>query len=244
MIGSYSSALVTGASSGIGRAIAKALRQAGLEVFALGRNEKALAALETECGAKPIVLDMRDKEGLATFFAEHPVDVVINNAGVLTTRAPFQEIGADDIDAMIDINLKAPLHLARLAVPGMVERKRGHMFFIGSSAGRYPHPNMSIYGTSKAGISMFCDALRCDLHSTGVRVSEIAPGRVKTELYFDLMGAAQAQAELYDGYRLIAPEDIATLIITALTLPEHVDVVRMEVFPTAQTVGGGRMAKD
>lgn len=239
----YQTALVTGASSGIGRAIAVELRRAGLTVLALGRSMDALTALQAECGAIPLALDIRDTDRLAEVFAEHPVDVLVNNAGVLSTRAAFQDIDPAEIDSMIDINLKAPLHLARLALPGMVARGRGHLFFIGSSAGRAPHPNAAVYGASKAGVSLFCDALRCDLLGTGVRVSEIAPGRVETQLYRTAMGLDVAQQELYDGYKSIRPEDIASLLLAALSLPEQVDVSRMEVFPTAQAVGGARMVK-
>ncbi|MGH8350969.1 MAG: SDR family NAD(P)-dependent oxidoreductase, partial [Pseudomonas sp.] len=105
------------------------------------------------------------------------------------------------------------------------------------------HPGAAVYGASKAGISLFCDALRCDLLGSGVRVTEIAPGRVQTQLYKAAMGMEAAGAELYDGYESIMPEDIATLLLAALSLPQQVDVSRVEVFPTAQAVGGARMVK-
>src|SRR5262249_45732379 len=149
----------------------------------------------------------------------------------------------DAIDTMIATNFTAPLHLARLALPGMIERGFGHLFFIGSSAGRFPHPNSAVYGASKAGMSLFCDALRCDLLGSGVRVTEISPGRVQTKLYRTAIGLEGAQAELYDGYEAIAPEEIAGLVVTALEMPAHVDVSRLEVFPTSQAVGGSRMVK-
>lgn len=239
----YKTALVTGASSGIGQAVAIALRKAGMQVLAVGRSVEPLNKLEAEWGIIPLVMDVRDTERFVSVCAQYDIDVLINNAGVLSTRAAFHEIDPAEISNMIDINLTAPIHLTRHVISGMVERKKGHIFFIGSSAGRAPHPNAAVYGASKAGISLFCDALRCDLLGTGIRVSEIAPGRVETQLYRSAMGMQSAQQELYDGYESIHPEDIATLIMTAINLPAQVDVSRMEVFPTSQAVGGGRMVK-
>lgn len=239
----YRRALVTGATSGIGKAVVLALRDAGLEVIAAGRSPEALAGLAGEAGVWVVEADVRQPEAFDTILAQYPVDLLVNNAGVLTTRSPFQEIEPAEIDTMLDINLKAPLHLARRVLPGMLERGVGHLFFIGSSAGRAAHPGAAVYGASKAGISLFCDALRCDLLGSGVRVTEIVPGRVQTQLYKTAMGLEAASEQLYDGYECIMPEDIATLLLAALSLPQHVDVSRLEVFPTAQAVGGAQMVR-
>lgn len=239
----YRWALVTGATSGIGRAVVLALRDAGLQVVAVGRSPEALKSLSEESNVIAVEADVRQVEAFAEVLAQYPVDVLVNNAGVLSTRAAFQDIDPAEIDNMLDINLKAPLQLTRQVLPGMVERRHGHLFFIGSSAGRAPHPGAAVYGSSKAGVSLFCDALRCDLLGTGVRVTEIAPGRVQTQLYRTAMGMQAAGSELYDGYESIQPEDIAQLVLAALSLPEQVDVSRLEVFPTAQAVGGSRMVK-
>ncbi|AVH39220.1 SDR family NAD(P)-dependent oxidoreductase [Pseudomonas monteilii] len=239
----YQRALVTGATSGIGKAIVLALRDAGLQVIAVGRSPEALAELACEPGVTTLQADVRDYRSLAATLEGQAVDVLVNNAGILSTRAAFQDIDEAEIDNMLDINLKAPLHLARQVLPGMVGRGRGHLFFIGSSAGRAPHPGAAVYGASKAGVSLFCDALRCDLLGSGVRVTEIAPGRVQTQLYKTAMGLQAAGSELYDGYESIQPVDIAQLLLAALKMPRQVDVSRLEVFPTAQAVGGGRMVK-
>ncbi len=236
-------ALVTGATSGIGRATVLKLRELGLEVLALGRNRTALAQLAAECGATPVEADVRDTAAVVAQIAGREIDILVNNAGVLSTRARFQEIDPAEIDAMIDINLKAPMHLTRAVLPGMVARKRGHLIYLGSSGGRAPYPSMAAYGPSKAGLSLFCDNLRCDLLGTGIRVSEIVPGRVRTDLYRTALGAEAAQATLYDGYRAILPENIAGLIATVISLPDFVDVSRLEVFPTDQAAGGGSMVK-
>jgi 3-hydroxy acid dehydrogenase / malonic semialdehyde reductase len=237
----YRHALVTGASSGIGRAIATRLADEGLHVHAVGRDAKALDALAAHANITPVALDLRDPAPLRAVFEGAHIDVVVNNAGLLPAIAKFDACSAADLDGMIDINLRAPLHVAQMALTGMLERRRGHLFFIGSSAGRFPHPNTAVYGATKAAISMFCDALRCDLLGSKVRVTEIAPGRVQTNLYRTALGEQAAQEKLYDAYRSIQPEDIAELVATALNLPDSVDVSRFEVFPTDQAPGGAQI---
>lgn len=237
----FRNALVTGASSGIGRAIAKRLIADGLHVHAVGRDADALDSLAAEGNVTPIPLDLRDPSLLMDVFERTEIDVVVNNAGLLPAVAKFDQCSPDDIDSMIDINLRAPLRLARMALAGMVQRGRGHLFFIGSSAGRFPHPNTAVYGATKAAISMFCDSLRCDLLGSRVRVTEIAPGRVQTSLYRTALGEQGAKDKLYDAYRSIQPDDIAELISVALRLPESVDVSRLEVFPTDQAPGGSQI---
>lgn len=236
-------AVVTGATSGIGKAIVLALRASGHTVFAIGRNEQALADIASQCGAKTIKADVRDIKSISEALAGVDVDILVNNAGILSTRAAFQDIDPAEIDDMIDVNLKAPMHLTRALLPGMVARKRGHLIFLGSIGGQAPFPNSSAYGASKAGLSLFCDNLRCDLLGTSVRVSEIVPGRVQTELYRKAIPDNQAQALLYDGYRSIQPEHIALIVSDIIRLPAHVDVARIEVMPTDQAIGGGTIVK-
>lgn len=236
-------ALVTGATGGIGRAVALRLRRMGMRVVALGRNEAALAALAAECAAETIAADIRDTAAIVGKLGGRAVDVLVNNAGILSTRAPFHETDPAEIDRMVDVNLKAPMHLTRALLPGMIKRRRGHLVFTGSAAGLTPYAGMSVYGPTKAAIGLFCRNLRMDLQGKNIRVTEIAPGRVRTGLYVEAMGADAAQAALYDGYRPIGPEDIAEIVATVLTLPAHVDVTHLEVFPTDQVSGGGTMVK-
>jgi NADP-dependent 3-hydroxy acid dehydrogenase YdfG len=243
MSDAYRTAVVTGATSGIGKAIVETLRERGLDVYAVGRNEDALRTLSERSGATPVRADVRDARAISDALAGVDVDILVNNAGILSTRALFHEIDPAEIDAMIDVNLKAPMHLTRAFLPGMVARKRGHLIYIGSSGGQAPYPNMGAYGASKAGLSLFCDNLRCDLLGTSVRVSEIVPGRVQTELYRSSIPDHQAKAVLYDGYRPIQPENIARIVVSVIDLPVFVDVARVEVFPTDQATGGGVMVK-
>jgi NADP-dependent 3-hydroxy acid dehydrogenase YdfG len=239
----YRNALITGATSGIGRATVEKLCQQGLDVYAVGRNEEALADLVRKTGARAIRADVRDTAEIVRQTDGAEIDILVNNAGILSTRATFSEIEPAEIDEMIDVNLKAPMHLTRAFLPGMVKRKRGHLIYIGSSGGQAAYPNMGAYGPSKAGISLFCDNLRCDLLGTSVRVTEVVPGRVQTDLYRTAIAGNQARDVLYDGYRSIQPEHIASIIAHTIELPVFVDVSRVEVFPTDQASGGGTMVK-
>jgi len=236
-------ALITGGTSGIGRATVLKLRELGHEVLVLGRNRTAVEALAEECGATPILADVRDTHLISEQLAGREIDILVSNAGILSTRAPFHEIEPGEIDEMIDVNLKAPMQLTRAVLPGMVVRKRGHLIYLGSSGGQAPYPSMGAYGPSKAGLSLFCDNLRCDLLGTGIRVTEIVPGRVQTDLYKSALGRETAQATLYEGYRSLQPDNIASLIATVIGLPNFVDVSRVEVFPTDQATGGGSIVK-
>lgn len=239
----YRNAVVTGATSGIGKATVLELARRGLTVYAVGRNREQLDELSSAKGVIAVQADVRETERIADAVKGVEIDVLVNNAGILSTRAMFHEIDPAEIDAMIDVNLKAPMHLTRALLPGMVERKRGHLVYIGSSGGQAPYPNMGAYGPSKAGLSLFCDNLRCDLLGTSVRVTEVVPGRVQTDLYRTAMAGNSARTLLYDGYRPIQPEHVSSIIVNAIELPVFVDVARIEVFPTDQATGGGTMVK-
>lgn len=237
-------ALVTGASSGIGRALAAGLAHAGYRVLALARNRVALEGLAAETGAEPLVADLADTAGLDVAIeralAGREVDVLVNNAGMLTTKGPFQAMPPAAIAAHVAVNVTGPLHLTRLLLPGMVARRRGHVVFVTSIAARVPHPDLAVYAATKACLAHFSDSLRLDLLGTGIRVTDVAPGRVQTELYRDALDAEGRRA-LYDGFRSLAPGDVAQAVLGVLALPAHVDVSRIEVNPTEQAGGGSRM---
>jgi NADP-dependent 3-hydroxy acid dehydrogenase YdfG len=239
----HATALVTGATSGIGAAVARALADEGLKVCALGRNQQALSDLGRLANIEPLACDVADTAALEVALAGRAFDVLVNNAGVVSSRGSFAELSRDDIDAMLDVNVRAVMHVTRLCLPSMLEGNAGHIFFIGSSSGIYPFPGATVYGASKAAIHLFSDALRCELVGARVRITELAPGRVETRLYRDAIGIERAQRELYDDYEVLAPGDIAALLVAALKMPAHVDVSRMEVFPTLQAVGGGQLVK-
>ncbi|UOM36584.1 SDR family oxidoreductase [Acuticoccus sp. I52.16.1] len=234
-------ALVTGASSGIGAAIVRALAGIGLTVVGVGRDGAALDALGGECGMIPIACDIRDRERMAAELAPYAVDVLVNNAGVIPSHSKVQDQPVPDIDAMIDVNFRAAVLLTQHCLAGMLERRRGHIAFIGSSAGFVPHGQLAVYGATKAGVSLFAQALRCDLLGTNVRVTEIAPGRVATRLYRDAMDMEAARRTFYEAYEPLLPDDVAATLVAALTMPAHVDLSRIDIFPTTQAVGGSQI---
>jgi len=239
----YQVALVTGASSGIGKAIALELADAGLKVLALGRDARALEELRSAANIVPVVSDLANISDVYQKIKGEEIDVLVNNAGLLTASASLVDLSEDDIDAMIDINVRSVFKLTRHVLKPMIERRRGHIFFTGSSGGLAPHPNSSVYGATKAAISLFSAALRCDLVGMPIRVTELVPGRVQTNLYLTALGKEGAQKKLYDDYEVIQPEHMAKLLRTALELPDFVDVTRLEVMPTGQVVGGAQISK-
>lgn len=239
----YRVALVTGASSGIGKAIALELAAAGIRVLALGRDGKALDALGATAGVVPVVCDLGNLPEVYRKIDGEEIDVLVNNAGLLTAAAGLVDLSEADIDAMIDINIRSVFKLTRHVLGPMIERRRGHIFFTGSSAGLTPHPNSSVYGATKAAVSLFSSALRCDLVGLPIRVTELVPGRVQTKLYRTALGEEASQKKLYDDYEAIQPENMATLLRVALELPDYVDVTRFEVMPTGQVVGGAQMSQ-
>ncbi len=239
----YQVALVTGASSGIGKAIALELADAGLKVLALGRDARALEELRSAANIVPVVSDLANISDIYQKIKGEEIDVLVNNAGLLTASASLVDLSEDDIDAMIDINVRSVFKLTRHVLKPMIERRRGHIFFTGSSGGLAPHPNSSVYGATKAAISLFSAALRCDLVGMPIRVTELVPGRVQTNLYLTALGKEGAQKKLYDDYEVIQPEHMAKLLRTALELPDFVDVTRLEVMPTGQVVGGAQISK-
>jgi NADP-dependent 3-hydroxy acid dehydrogenase YdfG len=227
-------ALVTGATSGIGRAIAVALRAAGHEVVALGRQQAALDVLAHEHGIRGIALDLTDRAALAAALDGLEVDILVNNAGMMPPLAHFCDTVEADMERAVAVNLSSVLALTRLVAPGMRERKHGHIFFTGSTAGHTPFANLAVYCATKAAIGGFAQALRLDMAPSGVRVTEIVAGRVETDLYRDVL-PQEARAAMYAGSAAVQPGDVAAMLIAALNLPVSVDVARFDILPTHQT---------
>jgi NADP-dependent 3-hydroxy acid dehydrogenase YdfG len=234
----YQTALVTGASSGIGAAVVRRFRAEGLEVHALARSEAALHALANETGCVAHVLDVADLEGVTQLARRMPFDILVNNAGVDRPR-PFLKSQPDDVDLLIDVNLRAVLHLCRLVVPGMVERDRGHVINISSIAAAYNFNGNSIYHATKAAVSMLSRQLRIDAFGKRVRVTEICPGRVATDIFAHVHGDSQEIHERFiEGFELPRAEDIADAIAFAIAAPVAMNVGHMEITPTLQVPGG------
>lgn len=234
----YRTALVTGASTGIGAALVERLAKHGLEVHAIARNAQALDELAERTGAVPHAVDVTDTAALAAVVADLPVDVLINNAGVSRSG---NILSADEwaIDEQLAVNVGAVLHLLRLVMPGMVERDRGHVFNVSSIAAVHNIPGNTIYHATKAAVHKATRQLRMDAFGKRVRVTEIRPGRVETEIFGRLTGdMEQAYQDFYADYDALQPSDIADAVEYAIGTPVHVNVSSIEILPTFQVVGG------
>jgi NADP-dependent 3-hydroxy acid dehydrogenase YdfG len=236
----YGTALVTGASSGIGAAAVAALRARGLTVYAAARRAGRLEALAAETGCTPLVVDLRDTEALYDALGGLEVDILVNNAGLGRGFEALFEVLPEDIDTTLGTNVLAAVHVVRAVAPGMVGRKRGHIVNIGSIAGLYPIKS-SIYGASKGAVHLLSQNLRVELQGSGVRVTEICPGRVETEFFQIAVGEAAAK-EAYAGFEVLVPQDVADAILYALDVPWRVNVSTIEMTPTEQYPGGVTIA--
>lgn len=235
-------AIVTGATSGIGQAIALALHHAGHKVTAFGRKPEALAELAA-AGLRTRAVELSDRGALKAALDGLEPDVLINNAGMMPRMAPFCDLPEDEIDQAVAVNLSAVLAMTRAVAPGMRARGRGHIFFTGSTAGHAPFANLAIYCATKAAVGGFAQALRLDMAPHGVRVTEIVAGRVETGLYKDLL-SAEARAAMYANASAVQPQDVAAMVTVVLDLPAYVDVARFDILPTYQATATGAQKKD
>lgn len=238
---------VTGATSGIGRATVERFVKEGWEAVALGRREERLAALAAEHPGRirTARLDVRDREDVERAFADMgDIDVLVNNAGLALGLEPAQECSLDDWDAMVDTNIKGLLYCTRAALPGMVARKAGHVVNLGSIAGTYAYPGSNVYGASKGFVLQFSRGLRCDLHGTGVRVTDIEPGLLESEFSNVRFKGDESRFEnLYRNAHPLRPEDVADAIWWVATRPAHVNVSQVEIMPTTQSLASARVFK-
>jgi len=235
---------VTGASNGFGAAIVRRFAAEGVRVVALARRQDRLAGLAAELGDSvlPVRLDVRDRAavqdvvaGLPAEFAE--IDVLVNNAGLAKGLKPAQEADLDDWEEMIDTNCKGLVYCTRTILPGMVERRRGHVVNLGSVAGTYPYPGGNVYGATKAFVHQFSLNLRSDLHGTGVRVTSVEPGLSgETEFSTVRFGGDQDKADaVYAGTQPLVPADIAEAVYWVVSQPAHVNINTIEMMPVTQS---------
>lgn len=238
-------ALVTGASSGIGEACALALSQAGARLVLTGRRGDRLEALAAKLPtpAHPLVLDVRSRRDVESALSALPagfadVDILVNNAGVGLGLEPAHEASVDDWETMIDTNCKGLVYVTRAMLPGMVKRNRGHVVNLGSVAATYPYPGGNVYGATKAFVHQFSENLKADLVGTRVRVTDIQPGMVETD--FSLVrfkGDAQRASKVYEGMEALTAGDIADIMLWAVTRPARVNINVVEVMPADQGFG-------
>ncbi|MFO8146780.1 MAG: SDR family NAD(P)-dependent oxidoreductase [Bacteroidota bacterium] len=237
-------ALITGATSGIGKATAHAFASEKIDLILCGRRKELLLELAAELSKKvsvtTLVFDVRDKtevfkqlESLPSEFKK--IDILINNAGNAHGMNPIQDGNIDDWDAMIDINVKGLLYVSKGVIPQMVERKSGHIINIGSTAGKEVYPNGNVYCASKFAVDAINQGMRIDLNKAGIRVGAVNPGLVETEFSKVRFKGDTARAEkVYQGFQALKPEDIADVIRFVVTRPYHVNIADLTVMPTAQ----------
>ena len=235
----YGTALVTGASSGIGAAIVRALAAAGVTVHAVARREERLAALAEETGCRAHALDATDTGALARLLDGRAIDILVNNVG---TGQGFAERLAEVDPALIDralaTNLAVALHACRLVLPGMIARRRGHVVTIGSVGGLYP-VRQTLYGAAKGGLHLLHQNLRIELLGSGVRATEVCPGSTNTEFVDQAFRDDPAgKAAFLESCRILEPEDVADAVLYALARPAHVNIGTIELTPTGEALGG------
>jgi hypothetical protein len=239
----YKTALVTGASSGIGAAVVERFRRENIEVHAIARSGDTLQQLADRTGCIPHVIDVTDRTAIAELAGRIPFDILVNNAGVDRPKK-FLEADEGDIDLLVDVNLRAVLHICRLIVPGMVARDRGHIVNISSIAGNYNFGGNSTYHAVKAGVAMLSNQLRIDAFGKRVRVTEICPGRVATDIFTHVHGNDPSIRERFiDGFELPQASDIAEAIAFAIAAPVSMNIGHMEITPTLQVMGGLQTAR-
>ena len=239
-------AFVTGASAGFGEAITRRLVQDGHQVIAVGRRRERLEQLANALGSAvlPFALDVTDSAGVAALPGSLPegwrdVDILVNNAGLALGLNPAWQANLSDWSTMVATNVTGLLEVTRALLPGMVERNRGYVINLGSTAGSYPYPGGHVYGASKAFVTQFTLNLKADLVGTNVRVTSLEPGLVGGTEFSSVRfgGDAGRAASVYQGTVPLRPEDIANTVGWLVSLPEHMNVNRIELMPTCQAPG-------
>lgn len=237
---------ITGASSGIGRAAAKAFAAEGACMLLCARRLDKLKELEPELrqlGAEDVFsfdLDVRDRDEVEGTITSLPdlwrnVDILVNNAGLSRGLKKLYQDDVEDWEEMIDTNVKGLLYVTRTVVPGMVERGHGHVISLGSIAGHIVYPNGGVYCATKAAERFISDGLRLDLNGTPIRVTSIDPGMVETEFSaVRFRGDEERAAKTYENIQPLSAEDIADAILWAATRPAHMQIQTMVLTTVAQ----------
>lgn len=238
---------VTGASAGFGAAIARSFVKGGHRVVAAARRKDRLDALAAELGDALLALelDVRDRDAVAAVPSSLPadfaaVDVLVNNAGLALGVEPAQRASLDDWTTMIDTNCTGLVQMTRAFLPGMVERDRGHIFNLGSIAGRWPYPGGNVYGATKAFVRQFSLNLRADLLGTALRVTDIEPGLCGGTEFSNVRfhGDDDKAAKVYADVQPLTAEDVADAVYWIATRPAHVNINTIELMPVAQSFAG------
>jgi NADP-dependent 3-hydroxy acid dehydrogenase YdfG len=239
-------ALITGASSGIGKACAEQFAEIGVNLIITARrfdrlNELA-QTLTKQHGVRvtPYQLDVRDNGVVEAVFkqieqAELDIDIVVNNAGLALSSDKLQDGKTENWDTMIDTNLKGLLYVTKAALPFLLKKNKGHVINIGSVAGLGYYTAGNVYCATKHAVNAISHTLRMDLAGKAIRVSEIDPGAVETEFSEVRWSDKERAKKMYEGFHPLVGADIADAVIYCATRPEHVNVSQMVVYPQAQS---------
>jgi len=238
-------AIITGASTGIGLAIAQYFAQAGLNLILTARRREKLhqikEELEDEYSVQVLVFDfdISNKKACQDFvhkIANISIDILVNNAGLGLGLDPIYQAKMDDWDRMIDTNVKGLLYLTRMISPDMVDRKSGHILNIGSIAGHQAYRGGAVYCATKFAVNAINTSMKMDLHGTGVRVSMISPGMVNTDFSTTRFYGDQEKANaVYTGMTPLSAEDIADVALFVVSRPKHVNIMDVILLPTDQS---------
>jgi NADP-dependent 3-hydroxy acid dehydrogenase YdfG len=237
-------AFITGATSGIGEATARIFSDHGIDLIICGRREKRLQSLQAKLSQKvkvhTLTFDVKDRDKVFQIIDDLPeewkkIDILVNNAGNAHGYDSIHEGSLDDWESMIDINVKGLLYVSRAVIPGMVERRSGHVINIGSIAGKEVYPKGNVYCASKYAVDAINNGMRIDLNQYGIKVSQINPGLVDTEFSMvRFKGDKQRSKSVYNGMKPLTGNDIADLVLFIVTRPPHVNISDSIIFPTAQ----------
>lgn len=242
-------ALITGATSGIGRATADAFAALGYRLILCGRRTDRLNEVQNELSqitaVTTIAFDVRDQTAVAQAIASlpadwqqdgHPmIDILVNNAGNAHGMSPIQDGDVADWDQMIDGNVQGLLYVSKAVIPGMVARHRGHIVNLSSIAGKQTYANGAVYCASKAAVEALSTGMRLDLTQYGIKVTNIAPGAVETEFSVVRFKGDEARAsKVYEGFNPLTAQDIADSIVYAVTAPANVTIADITILAAAQ----------
>ncbi len=243
--------LITGATAGFGEATARRFLANGHKVIAAGRRAERLEALKASLPADQqkdlftLVLDVCDNAQVEGFIANLPaafsqITILVNNAGLALGLDPAHKALISDWDRMMDTNVKGLVHMTHAVLPGMVERKCGHIINIGSVAGLYAYAGSNVYGASKAFVKQFSMNLRADLIGTPLRVTCIEPGLSAGTEYSHVRfkGDTARVEKIYQGVEALSPDNVAEAIYWTATLPSHVNINALEIMPVQQSFAG------
>jgi NADP-dependent 3-hydroxy acid dehydrogenase YdfG len=239
-------ALITGASSGIGLACAELMAAAGYQLILTARRADKLNELAAELaakhgiGVKTLVFDVRNKQEVAAALNSLDTpDVLINNAGLALGLSHFYAGDTDHWDTMIDTNVKGLLYVSRVFAEKMIARGSGHIVNVGSIAGKEVYENGNVYCASKHAVDALTKSMRLELAAHGIKVTGIHPGAVETEFSIVRFGGDEARAKkVYEGFENLVAADIADAVVWAVSRPAHVNINDIVIMPSAQPAAG------